>query len=224
MHGTSLECEMVRIGGFLKSQNRIRRQRARGRFISPYQVGGTIFGRSTLARYPLMHTSSRLKHLKPRKRRRMKGGTIFGKSTRMYNNPLGFPLPVAFTTCHARLNLYASLDTLQQQVLYYDTDSVVYKWHPGQPSITTGDFLGDMTDELDGDVITEFVSGGAKNYGYQTRGGKVVCKVRGFTLNVRGFAILNFRTMKENILLELDSPQDSRRQLNIVTPIISNRI
>ena len=116
----------------------------------------------------------------------------------------------AFTTCHARLKLYESLDTLQQQVLYYDTDSVVYKWRPGQPSIATGDFLGDMTDELDGDIITEFVSGGAKNYGYQTRGGKVVCNVRGFTLNVRGSAILNLRTMKENILSELDSPQDSR--------------
>ena len=124
----------------------------------------------------------------------------------------------AFTTCHARLKLYESLDTLQQQVLYFDTDSVVYKWSPGQPSIPKGDFLGDMTDELDGDVITEFVSGGAKNYGYQTRGGKVVCKVRGFTLNVRGSAILNFHTMKNNILSELDSPQDSRRNLNIVTP------
>ena len=129
----------------------------------------------------------------------------------------------AFTTCHARLKLYESLDTLQQQVLYYDTDSVVYKWRPGQPSITTGDFLGDMTDELDGDVITEFVSKGAKNYGYQTRGGKAVCKVRGFTLNVRGSAMCNFRTMKENILLELDSPQDSRRQLNIVTPYYFKR-
>ena len=29
-----------------------------------------------------------------------------------------------------------------------------------------GDFLGDMTDELDGNVITKFVSGDAKNYGY----------------------------------------------------------
>ena len=124
----------------------------------------------------------------------------------------------AFTTCHARLKLYESLDTLQQQVLYYDTYSVVYKWRPGQPSIAIGDFLGDMTDELDGDVITEFVSGGAKNYGYQTRGGKVVCKVPGFTLNVRGSAILNFNTMKDNIVSELDSPQDSRRNLNIVTP------
>ena len=109
-------------------------------------------------------------------------------------------------------------DTLQQQVLYYDTDSVVYKWRPGQPSIAIGDFLGDMTDELDGDVITEFVSGGAKNYGYQIRGGKVVCKVHGFTLNVRGSAILNFHTMKDNIISELDTPQDSRRNLNIVTP------
>ena len=124
----------------------------------------------------------------------------------------------AFTTCHARLKLYESLDTLQQQVLYYDTYSVVYKWRPGQPSIAIGDFLGNMTDELDGDVITEFVSGGAKNYGYQTRGGKVVCKVPGFTLNVRGSAILNFNTMKDNIVSELDSPQDSRRNLNIVTP------
>ena len=80
---------MVRIGGFLKTQNRIRQQRARGRFISPYQMDGTIFGKSTKARYPLMFTSSRLlnhhsltmKHLK--QRQRVKRGTIFGKSERM---------------------------------------------------------------------------------------------------------------------------------------------
>ena len=89
---------MVRIGSFLKTQNRIRRQRARGRFISPYQVKGTIFGKSSMARYPLMHTSSRLldpmilKHLKQRSSRRMKGGTIFGKSTRVrMRHPLMFP-------------------------------------------------------------------------------------------------------------------------------------
>ena len=98
----------------------------------------------------------------------------------------------AFTTSHARLKLNESLDTLQEQVLYYDTDSVVCKWRPHQPSIATGEFLGDMTDELDGDVITEFVSGGAKNYGYTTQQGKVVCKVRGFTVTVRGAAVLNF--------------------------------
>lgn len=124
----------------------------------------------------------------------------------------------AFTTCHARLKLYESLNLLEKQVLYYDTDSVIYKWHTGQPFIPTGDFLGDMKDELDGDIITEFVSGGAKNYGYKTRAGKVECKVRGFTLNVRASAVLNFETMKHNILEELYHPQDQRRTMNIVNP------
>ena len=123
-----------------------------------------------------------------------------------------------FTTSYARLKLYQSLEILQQQVLYFDTDSVVYKWRLGQPSIPIGDYLGEWKDELEGDIITEFVSGGAKNYAYQTRGGNSVCKVRGFTLNVRGAAILNFETMKKNILEELHIPQDSRRNLNIVTP------
>ena len=123
-----------------------------------------------------------------------------------------------FTTSLARLKLYESLELLNQQVLYMDTDSIIYKWRHGLPSISTGDFLGQMKDELDGDVITEFVSGGSKNYAYQTRGGNSVCKVRGFTLNVRGSAILNFQSMKQNILDELHIPQDSRRNLNIVTP------
>ena len=77
----------------------------------------------------------------------------------------------AFTTCQAPLKLYESLDTLQEQVLYYDTDSVVYKWRPNQPSIASGEamegFLGDMTDELDGDVITEFVSGALRTMGVE---------------------------------------------------------
>ena len=80
-----------------------------------------------------------------------------------------------------------------------------------------------MTDELEGDVITEFVSGGAKNYRYTTRAGKVACKVRGFTLNVRGSALLNFQTMKDNVLAELESPQASRRSIDVVTPYYFKR-
>ena len=106
----------------------------------------------------------------------------------------------AFTTCHARLKLYSYLHRLKEQVLYYDTDSVIYAWRPGQPQIETGDFLGEMTDELDGDTIEEFVSGGAKNYGYRTVGGSYCCKVRGFTLNVRGREKLNYNSMKQHIL------------------------
>lgn len=40
----------------------------------------------------------------------------------------------AFTTCHARLKLYEALHILQQQVLYYDTDSVIYRWTPDYPA------------------------------------------------------------------------------------------
>lgn len=123
----------------------------------------------------------------------------------------------AFTTSYARIKLYASLELLNKQVLYYDTDSIIYKWRQGQPSIPIGDYLGEWKDELEGDIITEFVSGGAKNYAYQTRGGNSVCKVRGFTLNVRGSSVLNFQSMKQNILDELHIPQD-RCNLNIVNP------
>lgn len=128
-----------------------------------------------------------------------------------------------FTTSYARLKLYQTLDLLQNQVLYYDTDSVMYRWQQGQPSIATGDYLGEMKDELQGDVIKEFVSAGAKNYAYETQQGKVECKVRGFTLNVRGSEVLNFETMKANILSELHHPQDQRRTTDVVTPYYFQR-
>ena len=38
----------------------------------------------------------------------------------------------AFTTCHARLKLYSYLEQLQQCVLYFDTDTVIYTTRPGR--------------------------------------------------------------------------------------------
>ena len=81
-----------------------------------------------------------------------------------------------FTTYHARLKLYESLERLQQRVLSFDTDSVIYTGKLGQSNIPLGDFLEGMTNELaDGDFITEFTSAGPKNYGYKTEQGKVCC-------------------------------------------------
>ena len=124
----------------------------------------------------------------------------------------------AFTTCHARLKLYSYLDKLQKQVLYYDTDSVVYKWAPGQQDIDTGDFLGEMTDELEGDVIQEFVSGGAKNYAYRTLGDVYECKVRGMIKNVRTQQVLNFSAMKTLIFKELGEPLPRPREIPVSVP------
>ena len=57
----------------------------------------------------------------------------------------------AFTTAHARLHLYRqALFLLQpQQVLYMDTDSIIYKHAPGQPTLEKGAYLGQFKNELD---------------------------------------------------------------------------
>ena len=101
----------------------------------------------------------------------------------------------AFTTAYARLKLYDLLDQLQDQVLYYDTDSVIYVHEPGKPEPLLGDYLGDLTDELDGDYITAFMSGGPKNYAYVTNNNKRVTKIRGITLDYATTKKLNFEVM-----------------------------
>lgn len=104
----------------------------------------------------------------------------------------------AFTTAYARLKLYDALGSLQERVLYMDTDSVIYTIKPGERDIPVGNYLGEYTSELDaGDHIVEFVAAGSKNYAYVTKNGKHSCKIRGFTLNVRGQNILNFGFMRE---------------------------
>ena len=69
-----------------------------------------------------------------------------------------------FTTAWARIKLYEALDTLQEQVLYYDTDSVIYKWKPNAPELPLGQYLGQFTNEMDdpNDHITEFISAGQR--------------------------------------------------------------
>ena len=102
----------------------------------------------------------------------------------------------AFTTAHARLELYSVLGRLQTRVLYFDTDSVIFTSQPDDWMPALGDYLRELTNELDDDdYITTFASGGPKNYAYQTKNGKTTCKVRRFTLNFRGSQKLNFSTM-----------------------------
>ena len=93
----------------------------------------------------------------------------------------------SFTTSHARLRLYWALERLNRQVLYHDTDSVVYVYDKNNPDhfrITNGDLLGDWTDELDGvDMCGTFLGAGPKNYSYETTDGELHTKIKGFTLN-----------------------------------------
>ena len=124
-----------------------------------------------------------------------------------------------FTTCHARLKLYEALDQLQERVLYFDTDSVIFKTSTGQKKPDLGDYLGDLKNELsEGDTITQFASGGPKNYGYQTKQGKQECKVRGISLNSEASKQLNFPILKQNVLDDIQEPLTKARQTAVRKP------
>jgi len=92
----------------------------------------------------------------------------------------------AYVTAGARILLYRYLDRLQEKAIYCDTDSVISIQPKDEPSlIETGEKSGDMASELrPSDFISEFVSGGTKNYAYRVMTGgtgeveKTVCKVR----------------------------------------------
>ena len=61
-----------------------------------------------------------------------------------------------------------------------------------------GPYLGELTDELKGDHITTFISGGPKNYCYHTN--KVETKIRGITLNCSALEKVNFDVIREMVL------------------------
>ena len=70
-----------------------------------------------------------------------------------------------------------------------------------EPSL--GDYLGDLTDELNGDTIEQFISAGPKQYAYRlAQSGGTVCKVRGFTLNFSASKKINFDSMKSLVMNE----------------------
>ena len=49
------------------------------------------------------------------------------------------------------------------------------------------------------------------------------CKVRGFTLNVRGSQQLNYNIMRQNLLEELTDPLDDRCNIDVVNPYFFTR-
>ena len=128
------------------------------------------------------------------------------------------PFIAAFTTCHARLTLLDTLHKVGSNACYYDTDSCIYLRKAMSYKVPLGELPGVHDIELDcasvnssspkcekERYITEFVSGGPKNYAYTTDTGSMVVKVRGFTLNYQNSQIINFQTMKDMVLGKIDS-------------------
>ena len=100
--------------------------------------------------------------------------------------------------------LYEKLHYLDKQVLYYDTDSIIYIESQNGKVIETGDMLGVLTDELDGETINNiFVSGGPKNYSYIYGNNKQKCVIKGFRLNHENSQILNHNNMIKMVKKEI---------------------
>ena len=106
----------------------------------------------------------------------------------------------AFVTAQARLKLYEPLEKLNERVLYFDTDSIIYhhKPHLWNPTIVNNR-LGEWTDEVPNARIVKFVGMGPKNYGYEfiDKHGKrkSTCKVKGLTLDYNTSQVIHFDRM-----------------------------
>ena len=114
---------------------------------------------------------------------------------------------LAFCSAYAHIKLWKMMNRLGNHVLYHDTDSIIYTYKSQEWIPPTGEYLGDLTDELSctkigckgckqGHWIVDFISCGAKNYAYKLNTGEVVCKVRGFSLNYSASQIVNLESMK----------------------------
>jgi len=100
-------------------------------------------------------------------------------------------------TSYARLVLLKHIHSLiPENVLYFDTDSVIFIHKPGDPFIQNiGEECGQMANELkEGSHITCFASSGPKSYAYivQHADGttSAACKIKGITLNEEALSTL----------------------------------
>ena len=118
-----------------------------------------------------------------------------------------------FTTSHVRLMLYSKLDYLKEKVLYFDTDSIIYVDN-GTKSVKTGDVLGEMSDELSGKGINDFVSTGPKPYSFKYGNNEEKSAIKGFTLNNENSSILNYNSMSKIV----------KKQIRELTIVNENKI
>ena len=120
----------------------------------------------------------------------------------------------AFTTCWARLELYRHMKMVGRNILYCDTDSLIFRTKKTVAADGTisfenhpplGNSLGELTNELKPNTfIKEFVCSAPKSYSFITNTGKESTKFKGVTLNGLNSVKVNFKAVKELILGNID--------------------
>jgi DNA polymerase elongation subunit (family B) len=84
------------------------------------------------------------------------------------------PIAALLTTAYARLRLYSVIEQYKEEVVYFDTDSVILHLPPGMSGPDVSDLLGELKDEVADTFgkkypeaqITSFLSLGPKCYSY----------------------------------------------------------
>ena len=106
----------------------------------------------------------------------------------------------AIVSAQARLKLYGPLEKLNERVIYFDTDSIIYhhKPHSWNPTIVNNR-LGEWTDEVPNVRTVKFVGMGPKNYGFEfvDKDGhrRSTCKVKGLTLDYNKSQVIHLDRM-----------------------------
>ncbi|KAL3120432.1 hypothetical protein niasHT_000462 [Heterodera trifolii] len=112
------------------------------------------------------------------------------------------------TTSMARLKLLEFIREAEShggEILYTDTDSIFVLHDRDVKPITTGKYLGEMSEEYGGYEIEEYCCGGAKQYALKMRNkqtGEIeyVMKIRGITFDVDNKKTLHYDTFREMVL------------------------
>ena len=112
-----------------------------------------------------------------------------------------------------QVNVYNKLDYLNEKVLYFDTDSIIYA-DDGTKNVKTGDMLGDMTDEISGKGITNFVSTGPNSYSFKYGDSEQISAIKGFTLNHENNNLLNHDSLSKIV----------KKQIREITIVNENKI
>jgi hypothetical protein len=127
------------------------------------------------------------------------------------------PITAVFTTANARIRLMAMLHWLHpSQVIYCDTDSVMFVYDKTNPdhknpdgndditkpsNVNFGNALGDWENEFGKDEwIVEIVVAGVKSYAYKTNKGKIVIRMKGITLDRNNCNDFTFERIKDMVL------------------------
>ena len=136
----------------------------------------------------------------------------------------------AFITCYSRLKLLDAMEYVSScngQVLYYDTDSIIYVSPTGEHLITpdTSGDLGEWSSELPvDDYITEFASAGPKTYSIRTASGKHdISKSKGFSLHYKNQQVFNFESLKEQAISKGLDQEIAKLQLHLNETIMRRK-